>query len=124
MGVLCYDAVLWFGSLVPLAYVDRRWWSGSTLRISHSWCWALNRGADWVANGVLYVPVGFLTAAWLTQTFIRYLAPFCSWRLSLNGVGVGVEFTQLFFPAARSLNDIMAECIWRQSASGWHWPGG
>ena len=104
-----------YGSLVPLRYKDRTFGDA----------WAafqnipfLNLGvgsrADWISNGVLYVPVGFLTAYLLAQYFQR-LSRFILYVPALAFAVVlaaGVEFAQLYFPQRTvSLNDILAECI-------------
>lgn len=69
--------------------------------------------ADWIANGVLYVPVGFLTVAMMApRTFAGRL--FCSLMAVGFGVllAVAVEFSQLFFPPRTvSLNDLIAESL-------------
>ena len=70
--------------------------------------------ADWVANGVLYVPVGFLTYFLLTSKLRRDWAPliFGFTATFCIGLAVSVEFTQLFFPPRTvSLNDLIAEVI-------------
>ena len=70
--------------------------------------------ADWVANGVLYVPVGFLTHFLLTSKLRRAWAPlFFGFAATFCvGLAVSVEFTQLFFPPRTvSLNDLIAEVI-------------
>jgi len=104
-----------YGSLVPLRYKDRTfddaWVAFQNIPF-------LNLGvgsrADWISNGVLYVPVGFLTAYLLTQTFQKlprfiWYMPALAFSVAL---ALGVEFTQLYFPQRTvSLNDIMAECI-------------
>lgn len=69
--------------------------------------------ADWVANGVLYVPVGFFTAFLMTGPGLM--------RRSLASLGAlffgvalafAVEFTQLFFPQRTvSRNDLIAEAL-------------
>jgi len=104
-----------YSSLVPLRFKDRTfddaWAAFQNIPF-------LNLGvgsrADWISNGVLYVPVGFLTAYLLTQTFQR-LPRFLLYVTALTfavALAVGVEFTQLYFPQRTvSLNDIMAECI-------------
>ncbi len=56
--------------------------------------------ADLIANGVLFVPVAFLTAYLLTQTFRK--TPLLL-LLTIAGafsalLAVAVEFTQIFFP--------------------------
>jgi VanZ family protein len=68
--------------------------------------------ADWVANGVLYLPAGWFTA-WLAM---RIRAPRAvSLLLALLfclALDIGVEFAQVFFPPRSvSLNDVWAEGI-------------
>ena len=104
-----------YGSLVPLQYVDRPWVDAfqAFVRIPYLSLGVESR-ADWVANGVLYVPVGFLSVAYLTgrtsqapRSGLLGLAAVLS-----GGLAVGVEFAQLFFPQRTvSLNDIFAEWI-------------
>ncbi|MBL8447018.1 MAG: VanZ family protein [Zoogloeaceae bacterium] len=110
---LAYVAFVVYGSLVPLDYRplpwDQAWSLFQDIRM-------LNVGAggraDWVANGVLYVPVGFFTASVFSGGRSRHLpALFAaigfSWILA-----VGVEFLQLAFPPRTvSLNDLLAEFI-------------
>lgn len=70
--------------------------------------------ADWIANGVLYAPVGFLTASLLRQIFrtLPYVLILVFAGAFATLLALGVEFTQLFFPPRTvSLNDILAECI-------------
>lgn len=69
--------------------------------------------ADWIANSVLYFPLGALAAltlrGWLPQT--RPLAAVGAWACCA-AFAVGVEFLQLFFPPRTvSLNDLLAEWI-------------
>ena len=104
-----------YGSLVPLTYVDRPLVDAVYAFKSISFLvLGLASRADWVANGVLYVPVGFLTAAWLAQTFqkiprVLLLVIAAAFSMAL---AVGVEFVQLYFPPRTvSLNDLLAECI-------------
>ncbi len=104
-----------YGSLVPLDFHPH----------SLAWAWdqfqhtpMLNLGiesrADWIANGVLYLPAGFL----LAERFVgrlRGLALGSALLLSvatLALIAFGVEFTQLFFPPRTvSQNDLLAETI-------------
>lgn len=104
-----------YGSLVPLVFkpipIDQAWASFQHIPML---VLGVESRADWIANGVLYVPVGFLTAHLLIQKFS------IAWRLPLFFLGgifsfvlaFGVEFTQLFFPPRTvSLNDLLAECV-------------
>lgn len=71
--------------------------------------------ADWIANLVLYVPLGALTAAmWIRSTrsaSIKFIIGLASFVLCAS-VAIAVEFCQIFFaPRTVSLNDIIAELI-------------
>lgn len=110
-----YLVFIIYGSLVPLDFHPH----------SLAWAWAqfqqtpmlnlgINSRADWIANGVLYFPAGFL----LAERFVGRLR-----GLTLGGavllsmaalalIAFGVEFTQLFFPPRTvSQNDLLAETI-------------
>jgi VanZ family protein len=112
---LLYVAFVVYGSLVPLDFQPRPWAQALSMFRHID---LLNIGeqgrADWVANGVLYLPVGFFTLALLGRE--RALAsrafallPALAFSFAL---AIGVEFVQLFFPPRTvSLNDIYAECI-------------
>ena len=104
-----------YGSLVPLDFkpipFDQAW---TIFQDIPMYKLGVESRADWIANGVLYVPVGFLTAHLLIQKFSA------AWRFSLLFLGAifsfalafGVEFSQLFFPPRTvSLNDLFAECV-------------
>ncbi len=104
-----------YGSLVPLDFkplpIDQAW---AAFQQTPLLVLGVESRADWIANGVLYVPVGFLTAHLLIQNFAK------TWRIPLyilSGLfsctlAFGIEFTQLFFPPRTvSLNDLLAECI-------------
>lgn len=102
-----------YGSLVPL---DFRPHSLENAWIMFTHMNMLNIGAqgraDWIANGVLYIPIGFLTATLLIGERKNVvlglgIALFFSYALAL-----AVEFTQLFFPPRTvSQNDLIAEFI-------------
>lgn len=110
-----YIGFVVYGSLVPLDFQPHAWdQAWSMFRNIHLLDVGAQGRADWVANGVLYVPVGFLTVTLL----VRYrthpalvLALFASLLFSVL-LAVTVEFAQLFFPPRTvSLNDIIAEFI-------------
>ncbi len=110
-----YIAFVIYGSLVPLDYHPKPLNQALDLFFKIP---MLNLGigsrADWVANGVLYFPVGFLTFHGIRQTVFGYYFPvaaFISLFFSLS-LAVGIEFSQLFFPPRTvSLNDLLAESI-------------
>lgn len=112
---LLYLLFVVYGSLVPLKYVHRSL-DDALLAFQHIPFLQLGveSRADWVANGVLYVPLAFLTAYLLAQSFRRVprVLLFALAAAFSMGLAVAVEFTQLYFPQRTvSLNDILAECI-------------
>lgn len=112
---LLYISFVVYGSLVPLDFHPRSWdqaWEMfQHIRL-------LNVGtqgrADWVANGVLYVPVGFLTVALFARfkTHHNLALAFAGSLLFSFTLAVTVEFAQLFFPPRTvSINDLIAEFL-------------
>lgn len=108
-----YLAFVVYGSLVPLDYRpipwEQAWTSFQNIRL-------LNVGAegraDWVANGVLYLPVGFLTACVFSGRRRHHLTAVLGAVLFASALAVTVEFSQLAFPPRTvSLNDLLAEFI-------------
>jgi VanZ family protein len=104
-----------YGSLVPLERNQRS--LSEALRLFREIPYfdlGVASRADWIANGVLYLPLGLLSAYGLMQARQR------SARLGLIlpawafccAVAVAVEFFQIFFPPRTvSLNDLLAESI-------------
>ena len=112
---LGYTVFVIYGSLVPLRFKARplaeAWAAFQNIAYLQL---AVDSRADWISNGVLYVPLSFLTAYWLTQTASRAPRPFLYGLAAIfsAGLALAVEFTQLFFPQRTvSLNDIIAEWI-------------
>lgn len=113
---LVYLAFVIYGSLVPLAFQPRP--LAETLNAFANIRW-LNLGlasrADWVANLLLYMPLGFLASAWLTTAGQRISARLAAAMFALPfclALAVGVEFIQLYFPGRTvSLNDLLAEAL-------------
>lgn len=108
-----YAAFVVYGSLVPLAFTPLPWpqaWAAFAampyLQLG------VESRADWVANGVLYLPLGWLAALALLQ---RGLAPAVAGLLAWAGCAVlalTVEFAQLHFPPRTvSQNDLLAEAL-------------
>jgi hypothetical protein len=111
---LAYAAFVIYGSLVPLDF--RPFPLDEALRrfvdIPFLTLGAGSR-ADWIASGVLYFPLGALTALALLGWLARLpgLAMGLAW-VFCAALAVGVEFLQLFFPPRTvSLNDLLAEWI-------------
>ncbi|MCZ4313793.1 VanZ family protein [Comamonadaceae bacterium G21597-S1] len=111
---LGYVVFVVYGSLVPLEF--------RSMSLADAWAafqktpylsLGINARADWVANGVLYFPLGFLTAFVLSNRF-RSFNPVVAYTVAglfAVTLAVSVEFVQLFFPPRTvSLNDIFAEC--------------
>lgn len=104
-----------YGSLVPLDFkpipIDQAWTAFQQIPML---VLGVESRADWIANGVLYVPVGFLTAHLLIQKLAktRRIPLFFLSGLFSCALAFGVEFSQLFFPPRTvSLNDLLAECV-------------
>ncbi len=78
---------------------------------------SVEQRADWVANGVLYLPLGFLTATLFAgntgnRTWLARLPRLVAAALFCFALALAVEFAQLFFPPRTvSLNDVIAEGI-------------
>ena len=111
--LLAYTAFIVYGSLVPLDFnplpLDEAWRRFQAMPFLRL---GVESRADWIANGVLYVPLGFLAAWWLRRLhWWRAAAVLAAVALGV-ALALGVEFAQVFFPARTvSLNDVMAECI-------------
>ncbi|WP_348754917.1 VanZ family protein [uncultured Aquincola sp.] len=115
VGVLLlgYLAFVIYGSLVPLRLVPlpldealRRFANTPMLQLG------IASRADLVANLLLFVPLAFLLREWWLGARRGPLARLSSGLIALGcfGLAVGIEFTQVFFPARTvSLNDIAAE---------------
>ena len=113
LWLACVSFVMYV-ALVPLQYHDRSladaW---ATFRKIQYLVLDADLRDDWIVNGLLFVPVAFLTGHLLTQIFDK--AP----RLFLLTVAavfsfalaVSVEYAQLFFPPRTvKLNDIVSAC--------------
>ncbi len=104
-----------YGSLVPLDFrplpIDKAW---TIFLQTPMYKLGVESRADWIANGVLYVPIGFLTAYLLIQLLsdARKMAAFFLAGLFALGLAFSVEFAQIFFPPRTvSLNDLLAESV-------------
>jgi len=114
LGWLAYAAFVVYGSLVPLDYqprpLDETWQLFQHIRLLDV---GTQGRADWIANGVLYLPLAFLTAQVLAGRRPRPPAlALVTALLFCLMLAVTVEFVQLFFPPRTvSLNDLLAEGI-------------
>jgi glycopeptide antibiotics resistance protein len=114
---LCvYSALAVYGSLVPLTYQQvswseaiRRFAAIEYLRLG------IESRADWVANILLFVPIGFLAlGALLLDRSGKLRAVLCAVAVLLACVlaSAAIEFTQIWFPPRTvSQNDIVAETL-------------
>ncbi|MCX7893887.1 MAG: VanZ family protein [Burkholderiales bacterium] len=112
---LAVAAFIVYGSLIPFEFrpkaLDAAW--DAFLRIPYLRLGPASR-ADWVANILLYIPLGFL----LTGAFARgargaRLAAAGAAALAASAaLAIAIEFAQLFFPPRTvSQNDLIAEAI-------------
>jgi VanZ family protein len=111
-ALLAYLTFVIYGSLVPLDYHPLPW-DEALRRFANTPFLQLGTEsrADWIANGVLYLPLGALA--------LRALLPWLAGSRLLAGsfaligccaLALAVEFAQLFFPPRTvSQNDILAE---------------
>ena len=116
LGWLLYLVFIVYGSLVPLDFhalpLDQAWAQFRQLPMLQI---GAEGRADWVANGVLYVPAGFLTVVVLgggKGGLRRRFPRLAGAALFCIALALAVEFTQLFFPQRTfSRNDVIAEVI-------------
>ncbi len=112
---VAYTLFVIYGSLVPL---DFRYhpWQEAFLAFKDIRYLNLSVGsrADWVANIVLFVPLGFmwLGRLWHSRSLVWRIAATLLVLIGCTFLAVAIEFTQIFFPPRTvSLNDIIAEII-------------
>jgi len=114
LAALVYTAFVIYGSLVPLEFRAIPWDEAVAQFGAIPWLeLGVGSRADWVANLILYIPVGYLLMGVLAG---RSKAPLV-WGgsiffsgLVIAGIALSVEFAQQFFPPRTvSLNDLYAE---------------
>lgn len=113
---LVYSAFVIYGSLVPLDFralpLD-----DAMARFSQIQLLKLGVGsrADWVANLILYVPLGYLILGALagrSKMPVVWILGIIITGFLVAGMALSIEFTQLFFPQRTvSLNDLYAEWV-------------
>lgn len=105
-----------YGSLVPLDFRPLPWDEAARAYAHMPWLeLGVGSRADWVANILLYLPLGFFTAAWLAGTArrrsVRLTAALVASALGI-ALACAVEFAQLYFPPRTvSWNDLLAETL-------------
>jgi VanZ family protein/O-antigen ligase len=121
LGALLYATFVIYGSLVPLDYHALPW-DEAVARFRRIPFLELGIGsrADWVANLILYIPLGYLMMGALAgrsrSLVIRSGSALLTGAL-LAMLAISIEFVQEFFPQRTvSLNDLYAE--WLGAAIG------
>ncbi|OYU00153.1 MAG: VanZ family protein [Burkholderiales bacterium PBB1] len=113
LGSLVYSVFVVYGSLVPLRFqavpFDQALENFRSIRYLQL---GIASRADWVANILLFIPLGFLWTGvvwpqrhlfWRTVVSVMVLLAAC-------GLSLSIEFIQQYFPQRTvSLNDIIAE---------------
>ena len=113
---LVWTVFVVYGSLVPLNFHPLPWPDALRLLMQAPMLsLGVAQRADWVANGVLYFPVGFLGAGVLMGSHPgagrKLLASGAALGLGL-ALAVAVELAQTAFPGRTvSLNDLLAETL-------------
>lgn len=115
-AALIYLAFVIYGSLVPLDFHYRpfaeAWQSFYNIPYLRL---GVGSRADWVANILLYIPLGFIGAALLgswNRSFFGTLVAVLLVLAFSAVIALGVEFSQQFFPPRTvSLNDLIAELL-------------
>jgi len=112
--MLAFVAFVIYGSLVPLTYkyvpIEQAFEKYAN---AFSQPVVVKNRADWLANILLFIPLGFVAMGWLSVD-VRRPNP-----LAIAGVliscallSAGIEFTQIYFPPRdTSINDVVAETL-------------
>ncbi len=116
VGAIFFTAFAVYGLYVPLNYEEIPWNNALKefsdvpfLQIG------VQRRQDWVANILLFVPLGYLWCAALTldtrNLFVKIVFAALT-TIALSGLAVATEFFQIWFPPRTvSQNDIIAESL-------------
>lgn len=113
--LLAYLVFVVYGSLVPLNFTARPLEDAlAAFRAIPFLKLGIESRADWVANFLLFIPLGFLAGRLLNTSTkqTRRLAAGIAVILSCAALATSIEFTQLFFPPRTvSQNDVLAESL-------------
>ena len=116
LAALGYLFFVVYGSLLPFDFNQLPLAAGWTKFQAIPWLYlGVGSRADWVANLLLYIPLGFLVCALLVgrsrQPAVLVIGLALSLLMAVT-LAIGVEFTQEFFPPRTvSLNDLLAESV-------------
>ncbi len=103
-----------YGSLVPLHFrslpLDEGW---SRLKEAFSQPVAVAQPSDWLANILLFIPLGFLLMGWRCVDRPGHsLAPILGIIPACSLLSAALEFAQLWFPPRNTnINDVVAETM-------------
>jgi len=115
MAILTALALV-YASIVPITPRSVQWNDAVAAFKSLPWFQLdIYRRADWVANALVVIPVGWLAAAAIdwgrpSRWWLLWWMPWIIGGLCV--LVVGIEFLQVWFPPrTRSLNDMFAGCV-------------
>ena len=116
LAAMAYMAFVVYGSLVPLEFRALPWDKAVAQFGAIPWLeLGVGSRADWVANLILYIPVGYLLLGALaghSRVPVVWGASLLFSGLLIVGIAVSIEFAQQFFPPRTvSLNDLYAELL-------------
>jgi VanZ family protein len=109
---LAYAAFVVYGSLLPFEFTPLPWDRAWAAFVQAPFLYlGVESRADWIANGVLYLPLGVLATLALAAV-VPLPAAMLLALAGCTALAVGVEFAQVAFPPRTvSLNDLVAEFI-------------
>lgn len=114
-AAVVYSIFVIYGSLVPLDYQNVPWQQAlNRFKQIPYLDLGLESRADWIANGVLYMPLAFLWASVfgaVRSSGMRFVSTVLVLAFCLL-LAVGIEFCQIYFPPRTvSINDLIAESL-------------
>lgn len=115
LAAIFFTAISIYGSLVPFHFQSLSLSDGLLqFRQTPFLQLSIDARADWVANILLFVPLGYFWLGSMSQGRSRLATASCAVLLvpALIGLSVVIEFTQQWFPPRTvSQNDIVAESL-------------
>lgn len=113
---LAYTLFVVYGSLVPFEFRAISWDNAVAGFAAIQWLeLGVGSRADWVANLILYIPLGYLwlgAIAGRRKQAVAWSVGILLSGLLITGIALSIEFAQQFFPPRTvSLNDLFAEFV-------------
>lgn len=110
-ATLAYGAFVVYGSLLPFDWRTAPAGGAWAAFVGMPWLTlGLGNRIDWLANAILYVPIGFLGTLVLSQGRSARLGAAALTSVLAAALALAVEFAQIFVsPRTVSLNDVVAE---------------